>query len=120
MYDSRQLTLIVSHAAHHLHAVTGNIATALLDTSQQPKMLFSNSALSHISGHKMVTLARDYATQTTETLPRYYKHSLESDVLYFTVLDDRHVFVVIGQQHDEGRVQEFNERLKMLLPTAVV
>lgn len=119
-YDSRHLTTLVSHAAHHLHAVVGNVATTLLDVSGTPKMLFSNSALSHVNGSTMVALARGFIEQGCPDLPCLHVHALEEDetVLYFTVLDERHVFVVIGKAKDELRVQDFVERLKGLLPAA--
>jgi len=118
-YDSRRLAMLISQAAHHLHAVVGNVATALLDVSQAPRMLFSNSALTQINGGQMVAIARDYATLGCEQPPCLYKHPLEDGlILFLTVLDTQHVFVVVGQPQDEIRVEDFAERLRLLLPAA--
>jgi hypothetical protein len=118
-YDSRQLTLLISSASHHLHTLAGNVATALLDTQGSGRVLFSNSALSQVDGTALLSLARDYAERTLSGQLGFYKHSLAEDpelVLYFTVIDERHVFIVVGHEQDEWHVTEFNERLNRLLP----
>lgn len=116
-YESKQLSMLVSHAAHHLHAAVGNVATALLDTSENPKLLFSNSALSQVSGHELIGMARQYGEQTTNYPVLHTHQEFEPGLnLFFAVLDELHVFVVVGKPQDEIQVQEFVERLKKLLP----
>lgn len=112
--ETTKLKLTLAQAAHHLHAVTGNIATMLIDT--RGRMLFSNSALSYVDGTTLSSIAKDYAGLNCDALPCTYIHTVNSDVnLYLTVIDGIHVFIVVGSPRDEMRVQEFNERLRPLL-----
>lgn len=121
LHDSRRLTIIVSQAAHHLHAVVGNVSTALLDIGESPRMLFSNSALAQVGGKTLTALACEYMAIGCDSYPCLHIHHSEDDnmVLYLTVLDTRHVFVAIGRASDEFRIRDFIERLKHLLPGAV-
>ncbi len=121
-HDSRHLSMIVSHAAHHLHAVVGHCSTALIDTSGPGRFLFSNSALSHLNGKAIFDDAQHYAQLEIDhgSYPSLHMHDVDGDTrAYFSVLDDRHVFVIVGRPSDELRVQAFNERLKHLLPSVV-
>jgi hypothetical protein len=114
MYTSKQLTMIVARAAHHLHASVGGISTALLDIQGNGKILFSNSVLGEVHGSTLVTLARDL---TPSTYPAVYQHTYnEYTAIYFVLLDSRHVFTVIGKAQDAMQVEDFTDRLKRLLP----
>ncbi len=117
--DSKQVSLIAAQAAHHLHAVVSHIATALLDVTDE-RILFSNSALSHLNGSTMLNLARHYLTKSNSPLPALHvlEHTDHQHV-YFIVLDQRHVFVVIGKAQDNPRIQEFSQRLGRLLHESV-
>ena len=116
-YDSKQLSLIVAQAAQHLHAVVSNIATALLEVGEgSDRILFSNSALTHINGSTLLNLARHYLAQTHPHFPCLYRLDYaEAMRVYFIVLDEKHIFVVIGKAQDESRVEAFSQRLGHLL-----
>ena len=118
LHDSRRLTIIVSQAAHHLHAVVGSVSTALLDVGDNPRMLFSNSALAQVGGKTLTALAHDYVSIGCESYPCLHMHVFDDDdrVIYLTILDTQHVFVVIGGTGDEMRIREFVSRLTHLLP----
>ena len=120
-YDSRKLSILVGQAAHHLHATIGRIATGLVDVHGNGRMLFSNSMLSYVNGATLASIAREYAAQHTSEYPHLHKHALDdtNQFLYLVVLDERHVFVTVGEAKIEYQVEEFYERLKSLLFTQV-
>ena len=120
-YDSRKLSIIVGQAAHPLHATLGRVATGLIDVQGNGRMLFSNSMLSYVNGAVVASVARDYAAQHQSGFPHMHQHPLEdSDLfLFLVVLDERHVFVAVGQERIAFQIEEFYERLKTLLFTQV-
>jgi|GEM_PF-5318973 len=116
-YNPKQLATIVSHASHHLHAVSRGMATTMLDTSETPRMLFSNSALTQVSGQTLLSVARQHVP-CEDPPPCFFTHNLEDSdrVIYVVTLDEKHVFLAVGAKQDELLVEEFILRLKKLLP----
>ncbi|MBZ0306867.1 MAG: hypothetical protein K8I82_12430 [Anaerolineae bacterium] len=115
--DSKPLALIVAQAAQHLHAVVSNIATALLEIEDgSDRILFSNSALTYINGSTLLNLARHYLSQPHPYFPCLYcLDYAESMMIYFIVLDYKHVFAVIGKTQDAAQIEAFSQRLGQLL-----
>jgi hypothetical protein len=120
-HDTRRLTLLVSRASQHLQSRYSRMATALIDISDRPRMLFSNSALSRVGGEKLFELARQHSQKEEQKTPYLAMTLLPEDnsAVFFVVLDERHVLVIIGSEADQETVQVFYEKLQALLMTRV-
>jgi len=120
-HDARHLTLLISRASQHLQSRYARMATALIDISDRPRMLFSNSALSRVGGEKLFELARQHSQKEGQKTP-YLAMSLlpeDNSAVFFVVLDERHVLVIIGSEADQETVQVFYEKLQALLMSRV-
>lgn len=119
MNNAKRLALLISQATHHLHITVGGMATALFDVSGTGRVLFSNSALAAIDGRTLITLATQYQSLGCVAPPCVHSQDFDEPDdtrVYFILLDEKHVFVIISRPQYDEHVQSFIERLKNLLP----
>ncbi|MCC7451917.1 MAG: hypothetical protein IT324_31205 [Anaerolineae bacterium] len=107
-----ELTQVLSQAVIHLHNALGPLGTALVD--RYGTLVFSNNALHYVSEKTLVQLAADFAA-APGTVQR---HTLGPVTAITAVLDQRHMFVVVGKQLEDGTVNRFLTSLRQVLPPA--
>lgn len=109
-----ELTKVLSQAVIHLHHALGPLGTALVD--RYGSLVFSNNALHYVSEKTLAQLAVDFVEGAAPGAVQ--RRAIGNVTVIATALDDRHIFVIVGKQLEDGTVNRFLTNLRQVLPAA--